>query len=352
MLADILRMNTMATGLGVQWRIFSAALIATVAIIGAYALARGVGQPSHASASAETELLASVAAKDTDADGLRDWEEALYGTDPRVADTRKLGMSDGQAVAKGLIVPIAPLALSTGSSTALALDPSMPVPAEGTLTRAVAANLYKVYLESLAKTPDGTLTTAQIQAMTDSVVDNLNASIAPAADFKTRADITVSGSGPEAMKAYAAAAEAVMHANKSSAKKTDFEYLSSALQDGDQEALQHLASIAKMFKSAAVGLAVLPVPVELAAAHLELVNSFARLGAINEDFTRTDTDPVAALMALKQYPAAAQQFVTAFASVTNVFVAHGVTLAPGEPGAGLVNLVPTAAKQQAAATKK
>lgn len=343
----------MATGLGVQWRIFSAVMIALVAVIGAYMLARGIGQPRGASASAESELLAHIAAKDTDGDGLRDWEEALYGTDPRVSDTRKLGMTDSEAVAKGLIVPLAPTSLAVGSSTTLALDPSMPVPAEGTLTRAVAANLYKVYAEAVSQSQSGTLTKTQIQAMTDSVVDNLNASIAPAANYKSRGDITVSGGGPQAMKDYAAAAEAVLHANRTTARKTDIAYLSSALNDGDTAALAQIASLAAMFKSAAAGLAVLPVPVELVDQHLGLVNALARLGALNEDFTRTDTDPVAALMALKQYPIAAQQFATAFASITNVYRAKGVVLAPGEPGAGLVNLVPrVAAKQQAAAVKK
>src|SRR5207244_2422620 len=79
-----------------NWRTVTALGIALVLVAGAYILARGFEAPAAARASTETALLQAIATKDSDGDGLPDWEEALYGTDPHVVDTRNLGMTDGE----------------------------------------------------------------------------------------------------------------------------------------------------------------------------------------------------------------------------------------------------------------
>ncbi|HVM59170.1 MAG TPA: hypothetical protein VMT80_02485, partial [Candidatus Paceibacterota bacterium] len=56
--------------LGRNWRILSASLGAVALVAGAYLLARGVEHPQVAQASTESALLAQIAAKDTDGDGL------------------------------------------------------------------------------------------------------------------------------------------------------------------------------------------------------------------------------------------------------------------------------------------
>ena len=92
-------------------------LFSTVLVVGVYMFARSVESPSLAQASTEAALLQAIAAKDSDGDGLSDWEEQLYGTSPTTTDTFKLGMTDGEAVARGLVVPkaIADIPIATSS---------------------------------------------------------------------------------------------------------------------------------------------------------------------------------------------------------------------------------------------
>ena len=127
---------------------FSVALVG-----GAYFLARGFESPRAAEASTETELLKAIATKDSDKDGLPDWEESLYGTDPRLTDTFKLGMTDGEAVAKGLIVPkaIADIAVTPSSPASLDADGLPPPPAEGTLTAAFAKSFFTLFIAAKQK---------------------------------------------------------------------------------------------------------------------------------------------------------------------------------------------------------
>src|ERR1035437_7373016 len=101
-------------------QIGAATLFSVVIVVGAYFLARGIESPPVVQASTETALLQAIASKDSDSDGLPDWEESRYGTDPHVADTFHLGMTDGESVAKGLIVPkaIADIPVATSTPTA------------------------------------------------------------------------------------------------------------------------------------------------------------------------------------------------------------------------------------------
>jgi hypothetical protein len=327
-------------------KILGAAFFSVALIVGAYVVARDAESPATAQASSEAELLKQIAARDTDTDGLRDWEEALYGTDPRVADTRKLGMTDGQAVAKGLIVPTAPANVGTTSTSPSAFDPSIPVPAEGTITRALSVSFFTNYMRALEKSPDGNLSETELKKLSDDILLQLSDSIDATPEFRTRESLKVAGSGPEAMKIYAASAEAIFRANKTTAKKTDIAYLKLALEEGDVAALTHIASIAKIYRDTAVGLAALPVPQELVNDHLLLINTTARMSKITEDFTRAESDPFATLLALKQYPEAIKNLGTAFINIHKTYSTAGVILAPGEPGAAFVLLVEKVAANQ------
>ena len=87
---------------------------AVIVITGAWFLSKP-GGASLANAESTEALLKSYAIQDTDGDGLPDWEESLYGTDPKKADTDGDGVNDAQAVKEGLVklslsaeVPAAP----------------------------------------------------------------------------------------------------------------------------------------------------------------------------------------------------------------------------------------------------
>ena len=333
-------MNTMGQILHDNWRILAAALFSAVLVISAYLLARSVESPPLALASAETALLQAIATRDSDGDGLPDWEEALYGTDPHTIDTRNLGMPDGRAVAKGLIVPraIADIQVAT-SSDGMLVDPSLPpAPAQGTLTAAFAEHFFTLYLAAREANGGADLSEAQMNDVAVQALDSLASAIAGAPDYKSAKELTVAGSGEDALREFAVQAEAVLLLNKADATKSEILYLQDALQKDDDTALSHIASIAKGYRDAAVGLAVLPVPAELAAVDLALINALMRVSEITADFARADTDPLAAMLALKQYPEAVLALGIAFGDIGDLYRTVGVSLSAGTPGAAFVNL--------------
>lgn len=326
-----------------NWRVLAATLFSVILVIGAYVLARNVEAPPIAQASTETALLQAIATKDSDNDGLPDWEETLYGTDPHITDTFKLGMTDGEAVAKGLIVPKAIADISVATSTAAVKDDS--------LTSVFAKSFFSLYLSAKQANGGVDLSADEASALADQAMSQLAQTSTPTADFKTAGDIKVSGSGPDALRAFAVAAEAVLQKNKTDATMSELGYLQSAVVDGDTTASAHLASLAKAYRDSAVGLAVLPVPKELAAIHLAIVNAIMRLSEINTDFARVDVDPLTAILALQQYQKTELAGESAFASLANVYAAAGVVFPAGTPGASFVNVMADITAHQQSATQ-
>lgn len=340
-----------------NWRVLAAAFFSAVLVIGAYMLARGVESPSTAQASAETALLQAIAAKDSDGDGLPDWEEALYGADPRVTDTFHLGMTDGEAVAKGLIVPkaIADITVATSTPTTRnGIDyaaAGLAAPTEGTLTDAFAKSFFTLYVAAKQANGGTDLTADQTSVLANQALSQFFQNLVPATDFKTVTDLNVSGTGPDALRAFAVAAEAVLKKNTTDATMSEIEYFQAALESGDASAITHLASLAKAYRNSAAGLAMLPVPQELAATDLAIVNAIMRLSEIDADFARVNTDPLAAMLALQQFRQTELAGEQAFTALADTYAAEGIVLPNGTPGASFVNIMANIAARQQAATQ-
>ena len=324
-----------------NWRILVSASLATVLIVGSFLLARSVESPNSAQASTESALLKAIATKDSDGVGLTDWEEALYGASPNITDTFKLGMTDGEAVARGLIVPkaIADILLGTPSAVSMPADGSLPpAPEEGTLTDTFAKNFFTLYLSAKQANGGDALSESEMANIADEALKSLSSAVIMAPDFRSVKDLKISGSGADALTEFAVNAEAVFLKNTSSASKSELLYLIDAVENNDTEALTHVSSISKAYRDSAVGLSALPVPTELSKSVLALINAMVRVSEITADFSRVNTDPLTAMLALKQYVPTAQSLGKAFESISNVYASAGVTFPSGTPGSLFVNL--------------
>jgi len=324
-----------------NWRIPLASLFAMALIVGAFLLAHGFGAPSLAQASTETELLQAIASKDSNGDGLPDWQKALYGIpmNATTTDYFNLGMTDGEAVAKGLIVPkaVSDLSGSTTMQATLSADGRPNAPADGTLTAAFAQSFFTIYLQTKQRAGGADLSQDQLQGVANEALTALKSSIIPAPDYKTTMELVRSTSGPEALTTFAASAETLLLKNSNTATSSELSYVKYAL-NGDAVAFNTLSAIAKSYRDSATGLAVLPVPPELAVADLELINALMRTSSIINDFRLVGTDPLAAILALTQYPSAIQSLAKAFTDIGGVYHAAGVNLVAGSPGASFANL--------------
>ncbi|MDE2021831.1 MAG: hypothetical protein KGI71_02840 [Patescibacteria group bacterium] len=338
-----------------HWRIYAALLVSCALVVGAYVVAKGVSSTPVAEAFTETALLQAIATKDTSGDGLPDWEKALYGIpiDSTTTDYFHLGMTDGEAVAKGLIVPraiadvpAAPTASSTTNSGINYAADGLTPPTQGSLTDTFAKSFFTSYLAAKQQNGGVDLSVTDTQTIANQALNSLAISVASAPDFKSINDLTISESGADALRAFAADAEAVLHKNVSTATTTELVYLQYAVEGNDAAARSRLASIATAYRNTAAGLAALPVPRELATDDLVLINAMMQMSGIIGDFSRVNTDPLSAMLALQQYPQVAQSFAQAYTNIASIYATAGIVLPTGTPGAAFVNMMANVSAQQ------
>lgn len=314
-----------------NWRVPVAALLAVMFITGAYILARGIESPTAAQASTETELLKAIASKDSDNDGLPDWEEALYGTDAHNADSFNLGMTDGEAVAKGLIVPKAIANIQSATSTSAT--------GNGTLTSAFAQDFFTLYVAAKQANGGTELTDEQTNVLVNQALNQLSRTTPTTTGVKTITDVQVSGTGPEALRSFAIEAEKVFQKNMSTVAVNEIQDLQDAVQNNDIEALTRLAGTAQIYKNYAAGLLALPVPQELAKDDLALINAMLVRSEADDDFTRVNTDPLTTMLALQQFSQTESTFWDVFSNISAVYASSDVVLPNGTPGASFVNVI-------------
>jgi hypothetical protein len=319
--------------------IVGAAVIAIALVGGAYYFSSG--KTAQVNAASTDDILKAYAAKDTDGDGLPDWEEALYGTDPTKTDTFTLGMTDAEAVQKGLVklkinVPAAPAA----ATSSLAAGIPGPTAASTTLTDQFAQAFFNNYISTRGSQPP---TADQAAQFVQGAVANLvTTQVRP--DAYAASDIKVSGSGPAALQAYAAQVDQAFASHGAQVSYDEMTYFADAAEKNDTSAVANLKAIASAYLGVAQAVAALPVPNEAAPADLAFVNATARLGGTISDLAAVQDDPIRALVALGDYSTDVQGFAAALQGFAGVFTQDGLVIPAGNAGYSFYHLTQTAAQ--------
>ncbi len=312
--------STRTIGIAIASCIACACVVAAVFLSGPLPFHIG-----KADAESTHDILVSYAAKDTDSDGLPDWEEALYGTDPTNPHSVSPALTDGDAVAQGLVSP----KFSTASSTPVntAAIPGI-VAASSTVTDQFARTLFSQYLLTRGASAP---TQSDITAFVEQGVKQLEASHAYPTAFNA-GQVRVVGEGADAMTAYAAAAEAAYAKYTVATDKGELDYYSDAVTKSDAASLTKVSAIANAYRSTARALILVPAPKEAAAVHLALANAMDQMGAVLTDMATVNNDPLRAMLGIDRYDAAHTALVGALAQMHQVFVQDGVTLEEGSAG--------------------
>lgn len=296
-------------------------------------------RPSTVDAATAEALLKSYAAKDSDADGLPDWQEALYGTDPINPESVKAGILDGEAVAQGLVSP------RFSNETAVVADNSV-IPGvtagPATLTDQFSKELFSQYLSARG---EKARSATEINEFVSKRLDSLLATRYPIT-YSIK-DIKRGGaSGPAALRSYAASAEQAIARQTITATKTELDYFELVVKKDDAAAAKKIGEIGAMYSATAKSLLAVSVPPEAESAHVALVNGYARMGATVTDMASIQNDPVRGLVGISKYTELATQYAQSLASLHSVFTTVGVSLEKGSAGSNLYDLSARAASPQ------
>lgn len=271
------------------------ALILGVAIVsGAFLLNMNtsVNFAERAVASPSSALRTQIIEKDSDGDGLLDWEETLWGTDPFVIDSDGDGILDGEFVA----------------SRKANKTPEEIVEFESlSFTSQFSRTFFAEYLQYQS---DGELTEVEKNALIARLANSVVAELPEAFPLSKVKTIPVSD---EALVTYFRSI--VIFSQKATPEgvtEGELTLLEKALDTSDPDLLSDIGDIALGYGRLSNTLALLPVPETLRANHSALVTATARLSAINYAFANTFNDAVYSLAVLPEYQTEAQRLLSAF----------------------------------------
>lgn len=314
-------------------------LISIVLSLGMVSLAFYLsGHPTTPSASAESteEILRAYASLDTDGDGLFDWQESLYGADPKNPNSLDPKKTDREMVDSGEVKP------KFTSDTSSLEDPmgnenlpGIAVSSE-TLTDRFSRQLLQDYLtgNGTGKVP----TEDDLIAFVNTNVDKLLKEGKTKQRFTSK-DLVLAPEAPDAFLTYAVAVETMGKAQGIGVEKSELFYFTEAVQAGDTKALANVRFIGDVYGKLATAYSKIPVPQKLTSSHLRVANALARMNVVVGNMGAFDTDPLLALVGLSAYEETAIELVNAFSELYQKYVDEGVLITSEGPGAGFYQII-------------
>lgn len=270
----------------------------------------------------------AIVSTDKDGDGLFDWEEVLWKTDPSNPDTDGDGTSDNDEVLAGRNPLVAgpndalpkPEAAPSGSSASIGEEV---VAGNGiSNTEALAINLFNNYL-TLKKS-------GEITGNEENLAQRLsaNADVASRAPRYTEADLRFSATeSDEALASYKALLEGVFR-KLLSIEENELATLARAIETNDAAAFTRYEKAVAVYHDAARTLRVSAVPRSSASAQVGLINALEGLATMLDDLAQVQTDPLIALVALNAYPTHDAALRQALKNLDSYLLVKNIALTP------------------------
>lgn len=268
-------------------------------------------------------------AKDTDRDGLMDWEEELWQTDSTASDTDNDGTPDGEEIRlKRNPLAAGPNDPLDEETIRAKVNEPLP-PEEKTRTAEFSRAFFNRYLDARrefgGKLPPNALESLLAHSLTDLPTES------EATPWSAK-DLTVSDGGAEDLRRYGnELAEAIATSSPPDLEDAG-EIISRAISKESEEELVLLAPHLAAYERFIALLRSLPVPKEAVRAHLELLNAVegARQGL--SGVRALWSDPLNALPSLELFQESAQKLQMAFRAIQATFIREKVRFSPEESG--------------------
>lgn len=237
----------------------------------------------------DTEPLSNLISKDTDKDGIVDWEENLWGTNPQKKDTNDDGVGDAQEIAK--------LKTEQGLNN---------IEGESSLTD--EKNLTKT--EQFSRELIATVATlSQNGGVDQETIDKIGLSLAeqvkntPVEKVYKLSDLKITkDESVLAVQNYQNTMNSIYA--KSTSTRTVMDVLQDFLGDGENtnaSVLEELDPINTQIKNVIDSLVKMNTPASLASLHLDMINGLQKLSENIKNVKLFETDTIVALSAVSQY---------------------------------------------------
>ena len=286
--------------------VFAALILGVATLVVVFVISRDVpvreAVATPALASPATDAISKkIAQKDSDGDGLYDWEEQLWGTDPFKVDTNGDGVLDGDEVRARI---------QQNKDSGTPVIPQQDASPK-TSTAKFSQDFFKRYIELRA---DGELTPAEAQQVLTRGLSDVSFTLPQPP--KTTLTVVAGADSAILSNYFNTLGNIIVKNTPSDLGVGEARLLQEALQNKEEKPLVAVGHIADGYTNFTKDFATMTVPETLLPAHMEILEASNELASIIRAFSNAFTDPINALAAIPAYKTSSQKLLKGFQRLT------------------------------------
>lgn len=261
----------------------------------------------------------NIADLDSDGDGLKDWQEQLFGTDSNNSDTDGDGILDGnESVGEAGLAP----GIGLASATESAID-------EGVSQKFIKDAITGYLALRSSGLDDKSIFQALLQKYQDEYM-GVNSLV----DTYSQEEVLITAATPAAIRNYADNAAKILDSNFRNINKSELALFYEFEQSGgtDLEILARFSDYQRAYLGSVAELKSIFVPETYASMHAELVNNLQNVAVINGAFVRMASDPLSAILHLGYYKKESERFLKVMSGVGKQLVSDNLNFSDEEYG--------------------
>ena len=254
----------------------------------------------------DVQNIKDIKAVDTDKDGLSDWEEALWKTDPKNPDTDGDGTPDGEEITLGRN-PLVPNTAGPGKEPNDKIDPNIIASNQKDDTEWNNLNETEkfsrlLFSDYIATQPaDGSkLTTDQTNQLVTNAVANLP-DVQVGQKYVIGDIRTIDNPTKKDISDYSAKFSAVFNSEIKNNLLTEFSVMNDYVTNNDPKTLNKLDKIISSYQKSAEDMANLKTPLEIANSQLLYANSLYTFSSLATKLKEADSNPLIVMVTFHKY---------------------------------------------------
>jgi hypothetical protein len=257
-------------------------------------------QGKKKSTPASSITLGDITSKDSNGNGIPDWEETLWGLDPTVLYTN--GTSNKEII--------------DGKKKALGVTDAT----TGTPTNETDAIAQKLFSITTALSQNNTVDDASLQKIATQLGSSVN--VTAVGNRYALKNIRTVGTSPASLTAYYKNFSGIM--SKANVNQEDITIIVSAAETGDYSQLPTLTETGATYTALAKQLSSIAVPIGVAQYHLDIINSFAGMATSFTYLQQMPDNGTQALVGLALYKVYNSRGQSAFYNVHDYLIKYGI----------------------------
>ncbi|MCK4918427.1 MAG: hypothetical protein KAS02_01420 [Candidatus Pacebacteria bacterium] len=265
-----------------------------------------------------TKITEEIIQKDSDNDGLKDWEEILWETDPNNPDTDDDGMNDNDEI----LNERDPLVKGVGDINKIISKKEESLQTTQTTLTQTDILAREIFMSYVALKQNDALGTQEQEDLIQSITfDKLN--FEPELNYISLNDLNIiKDSSQESLQKYATELNQIL--SKNPELRDDNIILKEALDNDSPKILEEIKSNIIFYEKFIDDLVKTETPVVLQDKHLILINLLKKMIVNSSQLTQVFEDPVLALIGAKQYYETVEEIINISAEIGEFFKQNNI----------------------------